>query len=118
MEFHVSVQPANGEATVVTVQGEVDVYTAPKLREEIQRLFDGGAKHVAVDLAGVAYMDSSGLGVLIGALKRAREAGGNLVVAAPTPRIARILDVTGLSRIFGVRASIDEAVQALKGLSA
>lgn len=118
MEFSVSVQPTSSGVTVISVQGEVDVYTAPKLREEIHRKMDEGANRVVVDLAGVAYMDSSGLGVLIGALKRARESGGDLVVSSPNARISRILEVTGLSRIFNVRPTNEEAVEAVKGPSA
>ncbi|HEY3266314.1 MAG TPA: STAS domain-containing protein [Armatimonadota bacterium] len=118
MDFSVSAQPTNNGVSVISVRGEVDVYTAPKLREEIHRRMDDGAIRLVVDLADVAYMDSSGLGVLIGALKRAREAEGDLIVAAPNPRIARILDVTGLSRIFNVHPTVADAVQAVKGPSA
>ena len=100
-------------ATIIAVGGEIDVYTAPKLREEIHRRLDQGDTRIVVDLTNVAYMDSSGLGVLIGALKRAREENGDLIVASPNPRIARILDVTGLSKIFNVHAGTQEAVDAL-----
>lgn len=115
MDFAVSAQPSSNGIAVVNVQGEVDVYTAPKLKEEIHNRLDSGENKVVVDLTNVAYMDSSGLGVLIGALKRAREEGGDLMVASPNPRISRILDVTGLSRIFNVRATMQEAVDVLKG---
>jgi anti-sigma B factor antagonist len=115
MEFGVSAQPDNGGVAVVNVQGEVDVYTAPRLREELHRCLDEGKNKIVVNLADVAYMDSSGLGVLIGALKRAREEHGDLVVAAPNARISRILEVTGLSKIFNVRDSVSGATTALKG---
>jgi anti-sigma B factor antagonist len=100
---------------VVKVQGEVDVYTAPMMKEEVQRSIDAGLTRVVVDLSGVAYMDSSGLGVLIGALKRAREGGGDLIVSAPNARITRIMDVTGLGRIFNVHTATDGALKSLKG---
>ncbi|HEY3415031.1 MAG TPA: STAS domain-containing protein [Armatimonadota bacterium] len=115
MDFTVIAQPPNEGVSVVTVQGEVDVYTAPRLKEEIHHSIDAGCTHLAIDLSGVAYMDSSGLGVLIGALKRVREEGGDLILSAPNPRIARIMDVTGLSRIFNVHSATDEAVATLKG---
>jgi anti-sigma B factor antagonist len=118
MEFAVSAQTKDNGIAVVNVQGEVDVYTAPRLREELHRSLDQGSHKLVVNLADVAYMDSSGLGVLIGALKRAREENGDLVVAAPNARIARILEVTGLSKIFNVRDTVDEAVTALKGTGA
>lgn len=115
MEFSVISEAAESGTVIVKVHGEVDVYTAPKMKEEMQRSIESGLTKVVVDLSGVAYMDSSGLGVLIGALKRAREAGGDLIVAAPNARIARIMDVTGLGRIFNLQASTDDAVKALKG---
>lgn len=115
MDFAVSAQPQGDSVVVVNVQGEVDVYTAPKLREEIHRQMDDGATTVIVDLADVAYMDSSGLGVLIGALKRARENEGDMVVASANPRITRILDVTGLSKIFNVQPDVKNALAHSKG---
>jgi anti-sigma B factor antagonist len=114
MDFAVSAEPHGDGIAVVKVQGEVDVYTAPKLREEIHRRLDQGDNRIVVDLTNVAYMDSSGLGVLIGALKRSREENGDLIVASPNPRISRILDVTGLSRIFNVHDDMNGAVTALK----
>lgn len=115
MEFAVSAQPKTNGIAVVNVQGEVDVYTAPRLREEIHRCLDQGSHKLVINLSEVAYMDSSGLGVLIGALKRAREENGDLLVAAPNARISRILEVTGLSKIFNVRDTVPEAVTALEG---
>src|SRR5918912_3313340 len=64
------------EHTVLEVGGEVDVYTAPRLRERLVELVDGGARDVVVDLSRVDFLDSTGLGVLVGALKRLRSAGG------------------------------------------
>lgn len=115
MEFAVSCQSEANGIAVVNVQGEVDVYTAPRLREELHRCLDQGNHQIIVNLAEVAYMDSSGLGVLIGALKRAREEKGDLLVAAPNARISRILDVTGLSKIFNVRDTVPAAVTAMAG---
>lgn len=113
MNISVNSQFRDGVA-VLGVQGEVDVYTAPHLKEELNRLIEAGNSRIVVAVGDVVYVDSSGLGVLIGALKRARDAGGDLVVAAPNPRIARILGVTGLDAIFSVQDDIDEAVKHLK----
>lgn len=115
MEFAVIAQPGTEGVSTVMVQGEVDVYTAPRLKEEIHGCIDAGCTRLVVDLSGVAYMDSSGLGVLIGALKRVREEGGDLILSAPNPRIARIMDVTGLARIFNVHQATRDAVATLKG---
>lgn len=115
MNFSVTAKPTTDGVAILAVQGEVDVYTAPRLKEEINQRLEAGVSKLVVDLSEVAYMDSSGLGVLIGALRRARDAGGDLLVASPNPRIARILDVTGLSRIFNVREATDDAVDFFKG---
>jgi len=68
----------NGDRTVVEVTGEIDVYTAPALREELSRLVDGEHTNLVVDLTQVSFMDSTGLGVLVGALKKVRTLGGDL----------------------------------------
>src|SRR5947208_12473988 len=77
MELSLSTR-AVGDHTVLEVGGEVDVYTAPRLRERLIELVDGGAKHVVVDLSRVEFLDSTGLGVLVGALKRLRAVDGSL----------------------------------------
>lgn len=117
MDFAVSAQGSGENTAILTIQGEVDVYTAPRLREEIHRRLDAGDNKIVVDLTDVAYMDSTGLGVLIGALKRARESRGELIVASPNARISRILDVTGLNRIFNVQPQVSDALNALRGKS-
>lgn len=96
-------------ACVVTAQGEVDVHSAGRLRSAI---VEGEASELAdrplvVDLAGVPFMDSTGLGVLVGALARAREADRRLVLAGPTERITRLLRLTGLDGQF--ETSVDVA---------
>jgi anti-sigma B factor antagonist len=96
--------------TVVSVTGEVDVYTAGRLREEIVGLVDRGRHHLAVDLEGVEFMDSTGLGVLITGLKRIREQAGELVLIAPRDQIRRLLTITGLDRVLPVHESVDEAM--------
>jgi anti-sigma B factor antagonist len=113
MNISVDTQFRDGVA-IVGVQGEVDVYTAPRLKEELTRLVEAGNARIVVAVGDVVYVDSSGLGVLIGALKRTRDAGGDLVVAAPNPRIARILSVTGLNAIFNVQDDVAQAVERLK----
>lgn len=90
------------EAPTVAVRGEVDVATAPAVREALYRLFDAGARHVVVDLGEMTFIDSSGLGVLVGALRRAREAGGRLELVNLQPGTRRVFDVTGLTEAFGV----------------
>lgn len=100
-------------AVVVQVVGEVDVYTAPRLKDKLLQVERDDVHQVVVDLSQVGFIDSVGLGVLIGALRRARAGGGTLVLAAPNTRIRRILDITGLSSAFTVVQSVQEGTDAL-----
>lgn len=89
--------------------GEVDLYTAPQLRERVAWAIEDGASRIVVDLADVSFMDSSGLGVLIGALRRLRERGGELAVVCGEGPVRRLLAITGLDRLFPVHGSVEAA---------
>jgi anti-sigma B factor antagonist len=97
---------------VVVVGGEVDVYTAPKLREQLVDLVSTGNYHLIVDLEGVEFLDSTGLGVLVGGLKRVRAHEGSLRLVCTSERILKIFRITGLTKVFPVHASVDEALAA------
>ncbi|MBV9098279.1 MAG: anti-sigma factor antagonist [Frankiaceae bacterium] len=101
-----------GDRTVVTVGGEIDVYTAPKLREQIVDLVGGGAYHLVVDMEAVEFLDSTGLGVLVGGLKRVRAHEGSLRLVCTQERILKIFRITGLTKVFPIHASVDEALAA------
>ena len=111
-EFRLTTTGAAGECAVVQVTGEVDVYTAPMLRERIQKLAAGGAVHLIVDLGQVDFLDSTGLGALVGGLKRLREDGGSLTLVIKTPRILRTFEIIGLTKAFTVWPSVAAAVSA------
>jgi anti-sigma B factor antagonist len=85
-----------GTERVVTVWGEVDVFTAPQLRACVEEVTDSSQPRVVVDVGGVQFIDSSGIGVLAAALKRLRPAGRDLVVRRPTPQMSKLLEMTGL----------------------
>lgn len=102
---------SDGDRAVLTVSGEVDVYTAPTLRERILTAINDGVSTVVVDLSAVAFMDSTGLGVLVGALKRMRQADGRLLVVCSSEPVLKIFAVTGLMDVFGVVSSLDEVPQ-------
>ena len=89
-----------GDRTVVEVGGEIDVYTAPKLREQLVELVNDGNFHLVVDMEGVDFLDSTGLGVLVGALKRVRSNDGDLYLVCTQPRIRKVFEVTGLTKVF------------------
>jgi anti-sigma B factor antagonist len=95
---------------VVEVSGEIDVYTAPKLREAIIKAVDRGHTRLIVDIERVAFLDSTGLGVLVGALKRVRADGGSLDIVCTSDRLLRIFDITGLDRVFQIHGSVDAIV--------
>ncbi|MBW3621926.1 MAG: STAS domain-containing protein [Armatimonadetes bacterium] len=115
MEFNLSSRAPEENLTVIDLRGEVDAFTAPKLKQEIINLIERGTTKLAVNLADVKYLDSTGLGVLIGGLKRTRDRGGELVLICPNVRIMRIFEITGLSRIFEMFQSEAEALDHLKG---
>lgn len=89
-----------GDAAVISVRGEVDVASAPALRGAIRQVIDDGSTRVVLDLADLEFIDSSGLGVLVGALKNLRERDGALVLRAVPPSTRKILDITGLSDVI------------------
>ena len=100
-EFQLSADES-ADGTVLRVQGEVDVYTSPALRDELYRLVDGGAKRVTLDFSGMDFIDSSGLGVLVGALKRIRERDGDLELRSLQPSARKVLEITGLTQVFTI----------------
>jgi anti-sigma B factor antagonist len=89
--------------TVVSAAGELDVNTAPELREHLTRLVAGGARRISVDLASVSFVDSTALSVLVSALKRLRQVDGDLQLVSPTPSVRRVFEITGLTRLFTIR---------------
>jgi len=102
----------SGGWTVVDVAGEVDVFTAPKLREKIIDLLEGGSDHLVVNLEKVIFMDSTGLGVLVGGLKRVKERNGELALAGAQGTVQRVLSVTGLNAVFPMHETVEEATSA------
>ncbi|HEY9482867.1 MAG TPA: STAS domain-containing protein [Micromonosporaceae bacterium] len=101
MELKVSTRSTVGYA-VMAITGEIDLYTAPRLQAEFTRLLENGPDRIVIDMSGVEFCDSTGMNVLLSALKRMRERGGVLEVAAPRPAVRKILQVTGLDSVFVV----------------
>lgn len=93
----------------ITLRGEVDVYTAPRLKEQLVELIEGGCANIVVDLEGVSFIDSSGLGVLVSALRRTRERDGAVRIVCTRENILKILRITGLDKVFPVFTDIAEA---------
>jgi anti-sigma B factor antagonist len=109
MDFRLEVTGQDGW-TVVAVTGEVDVATAPGLRSRLIDLINEGHHRLVVDLSWVDFIDSTGLGVLIGALKRVRSHDGTLLLVVDDPRVHKLFAITGLDQVFDIHPSLTEAV--------
>jgi len=96
--------------TVIAVGGEIDVYTAPRLRDRITELVAAGSYHLVVDLTDVDFLDSTGLGVLVGGLKKVRAHDGGLRLACPQERLLKIFRITGLAKVFDIYDTVEAAI--------
>jgi anti-sigma B factor antagonist len=97
-------------ATIIAVGGEIDVYTAPKLRDKITELVANGTYHIIVDMEAVEFLDSTGLGVLVGGLKKVRAHDGSLELICTQDRLLKIFRITGLAKVFVIHDSADGAL--------
>lgn len=104
-----------GAWTVVTARGQVDVATAPSLQQVLTRVQVEPGHRVALDLDQVEYVDDLGLGVLLGALRRARAGGGRFAVVSHRPRFHELADDSGLSKILEIAGSVSELATRVAG---
>lgn len=105
-DLRLAVETAPDHA-VLTVAGEVDVYSAPSLRQQLVQLIEGGVTRIVVNLEPVGFLDSTGLGVLVAALNRCRRLDGDVELVCSQPRILRVLEITGLTRLFTIHPTLD-----------
>ena len=106
------------DAHVVSVNGDLDLHTAPRLEGELAELHESGATKVIVDLIDVPFIDSTALGVLVRAAKRAGTSGSKLILVSNDPRTLRVLEITGLDRVFTIERSLADAVGAVLDVGA
>ena len=99
-------------ATIIAVGGEIDVYTAPKLRDKITELVASGVYDIIIDMEAVEFLDSTGLGVLVGGLKKVRAHDGSLELVCTQDRLLKIFRITGLAKVFVIHDSADGALAA------
>lgn len=111
MGLSISTSDQHG-AVVVHCVGEVDVATAAQLRDVVQQAFADGSRAVALDMTEVTFMDSTGLGVVVGRLKTLRRAGGNLTIAVTADRVRRVFEITGLDKVFVLHQTAQDAALA------
>lgn len=98
------------DVCVMSLSGEVDVYTAPGLKQRLADAIDGGCSHVVVDLARVGFMDSSGLGALVSGLKRIKERDGTIRLACAGEQVLKVFRITGLDKVFPIFDTVDDAL--------
>jgi anti-anti-sigma factor len=96
---------------LVVCRGRLNMAAAPELRKYLDEVFEDGSNRLVLDLSETSFIDSSGLGALIGALKRARSRGGDLRIAAPSEQVRMVLGLTNLDRVLRAHASVDEATR-------
>ncbi|MGH9126032.1 MAG: STAS domain-containing protein [Acidimicrobiales bacterium] len=109
-ELGLEVDAQQSGCTVLTVSGEVDVYSAPLLRQKLLDLAMAGPPRVVVNLEPVGFLDSTGLGVLVAGLNRFRRQGGELELICSQSRILRLFEITGLTRVLTIYPSLDAAL--------
>jgi anti-sigma B factor antagonist len=97
---------------VLAVYGEVDLSSAPRLRQELVELASGEQRRAVVDLEGVEFLDSTGLGVLVSGLKRFRTRDGDLLLVCTQSRVLKVFEITGLTKVFSIHDTLGEAVAA------
>ncbi len=109
LEFH---HISRNPWTVLVLRGDLDMAGAPRLRQEVAQLVAAGDARLVLDLAAVDFIDSTGLGAVIGALRRVRSHDGDLVLVCPEPRLQRVFELCDLDRVFELYGSVDAAVGA------
>ena len=112
-EFAITEQPIDGERHVLAVRGEIDLFTAPELKQVLAESIEGGRIRIIVDLTDTTFLDSTALGVLIGAVKRLRSRDGALAIVNIDENIAKTFEITGLDQIFTIVPTRDEAIDAV-----
>src|SRR3954453_6550227 len=118
MELGLDVDDSHSPYTVLAVKGEVDVYTAPRLREKLVELVSQGKHQIVVNLEGVDFLDSTGLGELVGGLKRLRSHDGDLTLVCTQHRILKVFVVTGFPKVLSIHETVGAGVAGWGGRSA
>jgi anti-sigma B factor antagonist len=114
-EFSAADEQVDATTHVVTVEGEIDIFTAPEFKERITRAIDAGREVVVVDLAGTTFIDSSSLGVLISAHRRLRQRGGRLIIACDVAAVLNTFKITGLDTVLELHRDREAALAAREG---
>lgn len=110
MNFDIKTEQVSDDAYVISLAGEVDLYTAPEFKQQLLEVIAQGGKDVIVDFTNTTFIDSTTLGVLVGGVKRLRPNGGRLSLVCSDRNITKIFEITGLDRVFTIYPTRDEAL--------
>ena len=113
MNFGINTEKLRDDAYVISLSGEVDLYTAPEFKQQLLEVVGQGGKDVVVDLTETTFIDSTTLGVLVGGVKRLRPNGGQLSLVCSDRNITKIFEITGLDKVFSIYPTRTEAVENL-----
>jgi anti-sigma B factor antagonist len=117
MNFDIKTDQLADGSYVISLAGEVDLYTAPEFKQQLLEVISQGAKSVIVDFTDTTFIDSTTLGVLVGGVKRLRMAGGQLALVCSDRNITKIFEITGLDRVFTIYSTRVEAVDQVTAAS-
>jgi anti-sigma B factor antagonist len=110
VDFEIVDRKVDDDTHVVSVTGEIDLFTAPEFKQRMSSPIDEGRSHLVVDLSATTFIDSSSLGVLIGAHRRLKLRGGSLVVVCANEAISKTFKITGLDGVFTLAPTIEDAL--------
>jgi anti-sigma B factor antagonist len=110
--FHVESGAAGSDCAVLRIEGDIDAYAAPQICDRVAGLAGDGTVHIIADLRGAGFLDSAGVGALVGSRKELRARGGSLMLVASTGRILQTLRITGLRDTFALHSRVADAIAA------
>src|SRR3954463_10450934 len=110
IEFEISDRRVGKDTHVIAVTGEIDLFTAPEFKQHVSEPIDAGISRVVVDLLATTFIDSSSLGVLIGAHRRLKLRGGSLVIVCDSDAITKTFRITGLDGVFAIAPTVEAAL--------
>ena len=113
MNFDIKTEQLSDDAYVISLAGEVDLYTAPEFKAQLLDVIGKGGKQVIVDFTDTTFIDSTTLGVLVGGVKRLRTNDGELSLVCSDRNITKIFEITGLNKVFPIYESRAEAVESI-----
>ena len=111
VELRTKVKEAGGYP-VIELKGEIDLSTSPVFKEKVYEIIESGKKDIVIDLSGLEFMDSTGLGVLVAALKKTSMEGGSIRLVCNKKSIIKIFTITGLDKVFTIYNNLRECLEA------